>query len=286
MNALGTEINHLRKTANDALLIIGYFDARPDVSLVRAAMHNALRIYGLSADSIQQIEHKLVENTDWLDEWKKHWKPAEISRFIIAPPWEKVGKSGKIVIFIEPNMAFGTGTHETTQLCLKAIGERYKPGQSFLDVGTGTGILAIAAAKLATEDTEKKSDLTINSPEGSGETSSVLSVAEISACDTDIDSINIARKNAKLNGADQIDFFVGTISPETPIFDFVCANLTIDVITPILRLLIEKTRETLVLSGILREQVAAIVWELENLKIRSFRIEQAGEWISVAIKNG
>src|SRR5262249_49859629 len=151
-----------------------------------------------------------------------------VGRFVVAPPWEKVVDKDKIVILIEPNMAFGTGTHETTQLCLKAIDENYLPGHSFLDVGTGTGILAIAAAKLAS---------------GS---------SEILACDTDADSIKIARENAQANGVgDKTDFLVGPITSETPQFDFVCVNLTIDAIVPILGLLLEKTKSTLVLSGIL-----------------------------------
>ena len=79
-------------------------------------------------------------------EWKKNSQPVEVGeRFIIAPPWTELSNAhNRIVIRIEPGMAFGTGTHETTRLCLDAI-EKYFAGGSFLDVGTGTGILAIAA---------------------------------------------------------------------------------------------------------------------------------------------
>src|SRR5205085_3138018 len=91
---------------------------------------------------------RVVEEIDWLAEWKKHWQPTEVGRFVIAPPWQEIDPGDKILIQIEPNMAFGTGTHETTQLCLDAISELYRPQLTFLDVGTGTGILAIAAAKL------------------------------------------------------------------------------------------------------------------------------------------
>ena len=90
-----------------------------------------------------------VADEDWLGEWKKSWQPVAVGeRFLIAPPWSVIDDArDRIVIRIEPGMAFGTGTHETTRLCLSAI-EEYFAGESFLDVGTGTGILAIAAAKL------------------------------------------------------------------------------------------------------------------------------------------
>src|SRR2546423_12368035 len=92
-----------------------------------------------------------VEERDWRAEWKKGWRAVEVGRFVVAPPWSEVpDDEGRIVIRVEPGMAFGTGTHETTRLCLAAI-EKYFRGGSFLDVGTGTGILAIAAAKLFTQ---------------------------------------------------------------------------------------------------------------------------------------
>lgn len=276
LGSLGTEINDFRKTISEAVTVVGYFEKLPDEDLVQSELENALRIHETAPDSIFRVERNQIENKDWLAEWKKHWKPTEIGRFIIAPPWEPVNESGKIVISIEPNMAFGTGTHETTQLCIKAIEENYKAGQTFLDVGTGTGILAIAAAKLATNGTEFSENV---------EASSITSVTKILAFDTDVDSIAIAKENAVLNGtSERIEFCIGSISADTPQFDFVCANLTIDVIVPILPQLIEKTRETLVLSGILREQEESIVSELRKSKITNYKIEQAGEWISVVLR--
>jgi ribosomal protein L11 methyltransferase len=161
-------------------------------------------------------------------------------------------------------MAFGTGTHETTQLCLRAIDARYTPGDSFLDVGTGTGILAIAAAKL--------------------NLSSQISDLKLVGVDTDVDSINIARENAELNGV-SIELNVGSISDDTPTADFVCANLTLDVIKPILSLLIAKAGKTLVLSGILAEQRGEIVGSLSELGVSDPIVSQAGEWICVVIDN-
>jgi len=264
LGSLGTEINHLRKTESDTVVVIGYFDALPDEEFVRFELGEALRIYEMPMELIYSIENRTVADTDWLAEWKRHWKPVEIGTFIIAPPWEEVNTVEKIVIEIEPNMAFGTGTHETTQLCLTAIEENYKPGQSFLDVGTGTGILSIAAAKINSKFQ--------------------ISDFRFSGCDTDGDSIAIAKDNALLNGVgEQIEFYIGSISDATPQFDFVCANLTIDVILRILSLLIGKTKEMLVLSGILFEQEESIISELSKQNIEDYKIQRAGEWISVTL---
>jgi ribosomal protein L11 methyltransferase len=261
LDALGTEINHLGRKADDVVTVIGYFNSLPEEDSLRDELHYALRIYDLDENAIRLVERREVEDQDWLHEWKKHWKPTSVGRFIITPPWENVADDDKVVIRIEPNMAFGTGTHETTQLCLKAIEENYDARQSFLDVGSGTGILAIAVAKLA------------------GGSPAIL------AYDTDTDSIKIARQNAGANGVEKaIDFHVGPIIRETPVFDLVCANLTLDVILPILDLLLEKTGATLVLSGILVEQEETIVRALVDLDERNLSIERAGEWLSVTIR--
>ena len=266
LDALGTEINNLGKTPSETLTVIGYFNEKPDEVYLRSQISNALRIYDLSDDAIKQIEWRDVEDQDWLVEWKKHWKPTETDRFIIAPMWEKVENTEKIIIRIEPSMAFGTGTHETTKLCLKAIEARYDGEMSFLDVGTGTGILAIGAAKIQGRSKKAK--------------------GKIVGCDTDFDSIVIAKENAEINETDNIELYVGSISAETPEFDFVCANLTVDVILPILPLLIEKSKRVLVLSGILKEQEDLIVAELNKFQISDFKIETDGEWISLIVESG
>lgn len=273
LDSLGTEINNLGKIKSETLCVIGYFNEKLAGENVQKQLNEALRVYNFSTDVIKRIEWREVENTDWLIEWKKHWKPTETEKFIIAPPWENVENTDKIVIRIEPNMAFGTGTHETTRLCLRAIEKNYQSGMSFFDVGTGTGILAIAAAKFEfkAQSSKVKVSPTLNS---------------ILACDTDKDSIRIALENAELNAvAEKLEFYVGSISAYTPEFDFICANVTADVIVPLLPLLIEKTRQTLVLSGILKEQEKLIVGELKKFQILNSKIETDGEWISVLIEN-
>ena len=263
LDALGTEINHLGKAPAETLTIIGYFNERFADQIWRTQLFAAVQIYGFSTDAIKKAEWREVANEDWLAEWKKHWKPTETDRFIIAPTWENVEASEKIVIRIEPSMAFGTGTHETTKLCLRAIERHYDGTQSFLDVGTGTGILAIAAAKSEIQNPKSK----------------------IVGFDTDEDSIKIAHENAALNDTPDIEFYVGSIEEATPEFDFVGANLTADVILPLLPLLIKKAKKNLVLSGILTGQETLVTDELKKFGIENYQVETDGEWISILVNN-
>lgn len=257
LDALGTEINNLGPDRPDTLNVVGYFNRLPEMAAVADELENALTIYGLPPNAAKFHSAREVADQDWLAEWKKHWRPTECGRFVIAPMWEDLDAPDKTVIRIEPSMAFGTGTHETTRLCLKAIDEFYRPGESFFDVGTGTGILSIAVSKLN------------------------RSKVPIVACDTDSDSISIARENAEVNGAPEIEFYVGSISETSPAFDVVCANVTLDVIVPLLPLLIGKTRRMLLLSGILAGQETAIIEALAGFGIEHPAIERMGEWIGV-----
>jgi len=269
LGALGTEINNLGKDkSKETLCVVGYFNEKPGDEISQNELNEALRIYGFTPDAVKNSEWHTVENKDWLAEWKKSWRPTETEKFIIAPAWfELPDTTTKIVVRIEPSMAFGTGTHETTRLCLKAIEKKYQ-GESFLDVGTGTGILAIAASKLKAENQ--------------------VTQQYFLACDTDADSIKIARENAEINNINNIDFYVGSITSDTPPFDFVCANLTADVIVPLLPLLTSKFNKTLLLSGILQEQKNLVVSELIskfNIQSSKIKIETDGEWISILIEN-
>ena len=170
---------------------------------------------------------------------EKAWQPTKTGKFIVAPTWSKVDagegdenpQNQEIVIRIDPEMAFGTGTHETTRLCLQAIEENYTGEMTFLDVGTGTGILAIAAAKLKVQSSKfkvqsYKSEFQNLRAENEGTLNfEPETLNRILACDTDENSIVIAKKNAELNHVrDAIDF-MSVDYDETPAFDFVCANL-------------------------------------------------------------
>jgi ribosomal protein L11 methyltransferase len=244
---------------SDETRIIGYFNELPNREKVRNELFEALRIYELPSSAVREMNVREVEERDWLEEWKKNWQPLAVGRFIIAPPWSEIDESpNHCVIRIEPGMAFGTGTHETTRLCLAAM-QSYYEGGSLLDVGTGTGILAIAAAACAP-------------------------AAHVEAFDTDPDAIRIATENAVLNGvADRINFHVGSIDEQTSSADFICANLTADVIAKLLPTLVALSCGRLVLSGVLETQSQDIIDSLARLAITDVEITRDGEWVAIIV---
>jgi ribosomal protein L11 methyltransferase len=256
--ALGTE---LFDESNEELRVAAYFDKAPMREQVREALFDALRIYDLPTSSVRDMHLREVVDRDWLGEWKKSWQPSRVgARFLIAPPWSEIADTEeRILIRIEPGMAFGTGTHETTRLCLVAV-ERYFTGGSFLDVGTGTGILSIAAAKLFPN-------------------------SRVEACDTDAEAIEIARENARLNdAAERVSFRVGTIDETTHSADTTCANLTADVIVPLLPSLLNATCGHLILSGILDSQAEQILQQLHEQGINApTEVMTDGEWVAIII---
>lgn len=258
VEADGIETDLLRKKAGDNVTVTGIFPTRPDKTSLEETAQRIFAIYDQTTPT--EIAIREVFPEDWLAEWKQHWKPSEIGRFVVTPPWIEVEDAEKIIIRIEPKMAFGTGTHETTRLCLRVLSEEGVAGDGFLDVGTGTGILSIAAAKVTSE------------------------ACKIFGCDTDEESITAARENAEQNGvADRIEFAVGELAVDAPKFGTVAANVTLDVILPIVDLLIAKADEKLILSGILKTQEREIVEALGARGFTASRIRTDGEWIAVVV---
>ena len=254
--ALGTETQNVD---NKSLRVTGYFDELPNRELVRSKLLYALQIYEAPTSSLRGMDLREVPDEDWLAEWKKNWLPIVTGRFIIAPPWNNDTISdGRILITIEPGMAFGTGTHETTRLCLHAIEKHYQGG-SFLDVGTGTGILAIAAAR-------------------------IFPAARVDAYDIDREAVAIAVENARLNGVSRIFFHTGTIDDSTPSADLVCANLTADVIADLMTTLLGVTCGRLVLSGVLQSQVNAVLDRIRECGgPEPIEITNDGEWSAIIL---
>ena len=157
-----------------------------------------------------EIELVGVNEEDWANSWKQYYKPVKIGeRIVICPAWEKYTPAeGELVIRMDPGMAFGTGTHETTRLVIRLLEKYTKAGQRMLDVGTGTGILAICASRLGAELCR--------------------------AYDIDPTAVRVARENIKDSGlenvtCDQSDL-LKQVSLEGGRYDLVCANIVADII--------------------------------------------------------
>ena len=183
----------------------------------------------------------VVRNEDWAEGWKQHFPTTRISRrLVVRPSWEAfTPQSDDVVIEIDPGMAFGTGTHGTTRLCLEAVAAAFEsavPPRRVLDVGTGSGILAIAAAAYGAE--------------------------EIVACDIDADACAIAFENAILNQVDEkISFTIAPLEELEGSFDLVLANILAEENIRLAEALLARLAPggRLVLSGILIEKEEMVI---------------------------
>lgn len=262
MNTTGVEVS---EDASDFVTLRAYFDAAPDVDKLRQQILHHLKLIDLPEFALRRVETMTIADQDWLSEWKKGWEPIVIGeRLVIAPSWklDQVGETDRVIIQIDPGMAFGTGTHETTRGCLEML-EKYWQGGALLDVGTGTGILAIAAIRLHPD-------------------------ARVSAFDIDPEAIEVARENLEINGvADEIELEVNKLSAyQGQEFDVVLANLTADVIIPLAPEfpLVMKPGATLIVSGILREQGDDVLAALKALGFELVESKPDGEWVTMALR--
>ncbi len=208
--------------------------------------------------SIEQIEDK-----DWSEEWKKGWLPTKISdRIVIRPTWREYNaKENEIIVDLDPGMAFGTGSHATTQLCVKAMEKYMSKDATIADVGCGSGILAICGIKLGAKNAI--------------------------AVDNDETVIPVAIENAKLNKTfEKINFFTGTSTDLlAQKFDFICANIlhnVLDIIMNELKQLL-KPNAKMVLSGILdeKEHIVQSAIEREGLKLVEKLVD--GHWVGLVV---
>jgi len=192
-------------------------------------------------DWVLQVKGLTVKEEDWANSWKVYFKPVRIGRhFLIKPTWEEVEPQAEdIILELDPGMAFGTGTHATTSLCLEALEEIVKPGITMFDLGTGSGILAIAAAKLG---------------------------AKVEAIDLDPVAVKVAKDNVELNQVgDRVRVQQGDLgSVLSGQADLVVANIIADVILmliPDLKRILKKEGEFLA-SGIIEHRSPEVEEEL------------------------
>lgn len=245
----------VRKPAPGDAIIVGYFESRDDAAQAEADVRE--RFEGARA-----VIEDVVER-DWSVEWRSQIKSVTVGRLWVGPPWERpMAPADKVCLFIEPKMAFGTGDHPTTSLCLAAVDDfmRGHAGATVLDVGTGTGVLAFAAKKL-----------------GAGRTVAV---------DNDAVAVELAKECAQENGIDGVELSTKALPAIDGTFDLVLANILANTLVELAPLIAPKVGQRLVLAGVLVPQASDVkaAFAAQGL-VHAGNVVQ-GEWIRIDFARG
>lgn len=201
------------------------------------------------------------KNEDWSKKWKEKWDITHVSdKIAVVPDWlDYQPKGNEVIIRLEPGCAFGTGTHQTTQLCMKALEKYMKKGDKVADIGMGSGILSILAKK--------------------------LNASYVYGCDTDETVIDVARENAIKNGV-ECNFELGSADKITDKFDFVVANILHFVLAEIMDDLknIMKDGALMSLSGILEEKKQMVLDAIERENLQIVEEIKQDQWTSFVVR--
>lgn len=210
------------------------------------------------------VESSILDDSDWKDSWKEYFKPKKITdSIVVKPTWEEYDKQeNEIVLEIDPKTAFGTGTHETTSLCMKLLEKQDITGKSILDLGTGSGILAIAAG--------------------------FLGAGEVLATDIDPEALKVAEENIELNHMEKIVTLKQSDLTEGLDFkaDIVVANLIADLIKKVTKAIKKHLVPggVFISSGILTDLKDEVVKAIEAAGFEIIEIMEEGEWCAIAAK--
>jgi ribosomal protein L11 methyltransferase len=235
---------------------------KPNCKKILQEQKELLISRGITEEELGSWEFTLdeKENQDWSKKWKEKWTVTHVTDNIsVVPTWiEYTPKQGEIVINLDPGCAFGTGTHQTTQLCMKALEKYFKPNQTMADIGMGTGILSILAKKMG--------------------------ASEVYGCDIDDTVIEVAKENAKLNN-ETCTFELGSADKITKQYDFVCANILHNILFEIMGDLkaIMKKDGIMSLSGILQEKAPIVLEAIKRENLKIIEEIQQDQWTSFVV---
>ena len=213
-----------------------------------------------------------TEDLDWINNWKKYFHQFYIDDIVVVPSWEEVKEEDKdkMVLHIDPGTAFGTGMHETTQLCIRQLRKFITPETTLLDVGTGSGILAILSLMFGAK----------------------------SAVGTDLDpcAVEAVRENTEVNGIDPAKFemMIGNIITEKEVqdkvgyecYDIVVANILAEVLVPLTPVIVNQMKKggIYITSGIIDDKEEVVVEAVKKAGLEVLKVTYQGEWVSVTAR--
>jgi ribosomal protein L11 methyltransferase len=250
-------------------LVKGYFwvdEKNPfDVDKIQATIDLAkaeLASNGVNINNVGswKLSFKEIADEEWAHSWKKYWHPQRITdKITISPSWEdyKVS-SDELLITLDPGIAFGTGSHPTTKLCIKAIEDFVKINDCVADIGMGSGILSIVAAKLGAK--------------------------KVVGVDNDASVIDVATENALINDVSELCFFKEGVSTDVDgQYDVVVANILAEVLIEIMETFVPlvKTGGKLILSGIIERKANDVRLAAENNGFQFIQMPIEGDWVAI-----
>ena len=250
-----------------------YLDEEEDVAPVLMNVRKELEDMRAFLDVGEcTIEESETEDVDWVNNWKQYFHQFYIDDILVIPSWEKVKPedSDKMVIHIDPGTAFGTGMHETTQLCIRALKKYVTSETEILDVGCGSGILGMLALKFGAKH----------------------------SLGTDLDpcAIDATHENMEVNGIrkDQYEVMIGNIIDDKAVqdavgyekYDIVTANILADVLVPLTPVIIHQMKKggIYITSGIIDEKEETVVEAVKAAGLEVLEVNHQGEWVSVVAR--
>ena len=250
-----------------------YLDEEEDVAPVLMNVRKELEDMRAFLDVGEcTIEESETEDVDWLNNWKQYFHQFYIDDILVIPSWENVKPedSDKMVIHIDPGTAFGTGMHETTQLCIRALKKYVTSETEILDVGCGSGILGMLALKFGAKH----------------------------SLGTDLDpcAIDATHENMEVNGIrkDQYEVMIGNIIDDKAVqdavgyekYDIVAANILADVLVPLTPVIIHQMKPgaVYITSGIIEDKENVVVEAVKAAGLEVLEVNHQGEWVSVVAR--
>ena len=250
-----------------------YLDEEEDVAPVLMNVRKELEDMRAFLDVGEcTIEESETEDVDWVNNWKQYFHQFYIDDILVIPSWENVKPedSDKMVIHIDPGTAFGTGMHETTQLCIRALKKYVTSETEILDVGCGSGILGMLALKFGAKH----------------------------SLGTDLDpcAIDATHENMEVNGIrkDQYEVMIGNIIDDTAVqdavgyekYDIVAANILADVLVPLTPVIIHQMKPgaVYITSGIIEDKEQVVVDAVKAAGLEVLEVNHQGEWVSVVAR--